>query len=228
MKGAFWVCTWNIFLKGVRFVGWGYGWWIPKWSSHHEDHSLEISGTSCDVTACKFCDYPTETGHAHCKVCFVTQQNLEVFVKHSRISCHTILIHIKHHTSLYSESSSGWSSWSFVASMQILCCTGRLWAGGTCRWNSRRLGCSQIPCCDWTVTVCWIDLICSPKIKWVSFPMLVSVSVSGSNLWVSPISKPLLYLGTCATLHDPVGFRGMRGLGTECHHCGGLWINVCH
>jgi len=26
--------------------------------------------TSCDVTACKFCDYPTETGHAHCKVCF--------------------------------------------------------------------------------------------------------------------------------------------------------------
>lgn len=74
---------------------------VPNWSSHREYHSLEISGTSCDVTACKFCDYPTETGHAHCKVCFVTQQNLAVFVKHSRISCHTILIHTKHHSSLY-------------------------------------------------------------------------------------------------------------------------------
>lgn len=51
---------------------------------------------------------------------------------------------------MYSESWSGWSSWSLVASMQILCCTGRLWAGGTCRWNSRRLGRRQIPF-EWSV-----------------------------------------------------------------------------
>lgn len=47
---------------------------------------------------------------------------------------------------MYSESWSGWSSWTLVASMQILWIrTGRLWAGGTCRWNSRCLGGSQIP-----------------------------------------------------------------------------------
>jgi hypothetical protein len=47
--------------------------WVSwKWTMGEPRKSPIKTGTSCDVTACKFCDYPHQDGPARCNVCFET------------------------------------------------------------------------------------------------------------------------------------------------------------
>lgn len=135
--------------------------------------------------------------------CALSLSKIWRFVKHSRISCHTILIHIKHHSSLYAF------ILEVVDPLEVL--------SHPCRFHAAQEGFELVEHADGTQDAWGADTICSAKIQWVSLSILFSVLVSGSNLWV-----------ICASLHGRTKTRGMCGLGTECHRCGGLRINVCY